>query len=86
MEVSRYLSNSHYVGTSTKARYLLGTPDDLPGIEVLWLNGQVSPTIKTTEADFLVSGIQMRGYDDFNSALQDACGGVKRKGEARARG
>ncbi len=81
-EVSRYLANSHYTGYSAKAWYLLADPNDLPVIEVAFLNGQESPTIETAEADFSVLGIQMRGYHDFGVALQDARGGVKVKGEA----
>ncbi|GAB6188140.1 hypothetical protein JCM17478_36420 [Thermopirellula anaerolimosa] len=82
VEVSRYLSNSQYAGSSSKAWYLLATPDDLPVIEVAFLNGQESPTIETADADFSVLGIQMRGYHDFGVALQDPRGGVKMKGEA----
>jgi len=82
VEVSRYLSNSQYTGNSSKAWYLLATPDDLPVIEVAFLNGQESPTIETADANFNVLGIQMRGYHDFGVALQDPRGGVKSKGEA----
>ena len=81
-EVSRYLSNSSYTGNSEKAWYLLADPQDLPVIEVAFLNGQESPTIETADADFNVLGIQMRGYHDFGVALQDPKGGVKSKGEA----
>ncbi len=81
-EVSRYLANSQYTGNSAKAWYLLADPNDLPVIEVAFLNGQESPTIETAEADFNVLGIQMRGYHDFGVALQDPRGGVKAKGEA----
>jgi len=81
-EVSRYLSNSAYTGNSAKAWYLLADANDLPVIEVAFLNGQESPTIETAEADFNVLGIQMRGYHDFGVALQDPKGGVKAKGEA----
>ncbi len=80
-EVSRYLSNAKYPGYSSKAWYLLADPNDLPVIEVAFLNGQESPTIETAEADFNVLGIQMRGYHYFGVALQDARGGVKSKGE-----
>lgn len=81
VEVSRYLSNSHYTGYSSKAWYLLAEAGDLPVIEVAFLNGQESPTIETADADFSVLGIQMRGYHDFGVALQDPRGGVKAKGE-----
>jgi hypothetical protein len=82
VEVSRYLANSGYTGSSAKAWYLLADPNDLPVIEVAFLNGQESPTIETAEADFNVLGIQMRGYHDFGVALQDPKGGIKSKGEA----
>ncbi len=82
VEVSRYLSNSTYAGGSAKAWYLLADPNDLPVIETAFLNGQESPTIETTEADFNVLGVQMRGYHDFGVALQDPRSGVKAKGEA----
>src|SRR5690606_10960265 len=82
VEVSRYLSNSQYAGNSAKAWYLLAEANDLPVIEVAFLNGQEAPTIETAEADFNKLGVQMRGYHDFGVALQDPRGGVKAKGEA----
>jgi hypothetical protein len=81
VEVSRYLSNAQYTGNSSKAWYMLADASDLPVIEVAFLNGQESPTIETSEADFNVLGVQMRGYHDFGVALQDPRGGVKAKGE-----
>jgi hypothetical protein len=82
VEVSRYLGNGTYPGASGKAWYLLADPNDLPVIEVAFLNGQEAPTIETAEADFNLLGIQMRGYHDFGVALQDFRAGVKAKGEA----
>ncbi|NLE57924.1 MAG: hypothetical protein GX616_06155, partial [Planctomycetes bacterium] len=82
VEVSRYLANAQYTGYSDKAWYLLADPNDLPVIEMAFLNGQESPTIETAEADFNVLGIQMRGYHDFGVALQEPRGGVKAKGQA----
>ena len=82
VEVSRYLGNAKYTGNSQKAWYLLSDPNDLPVIEVAFLNGNESPTIESAEADFNVLGVQMRGYHDFGVALQDPRGGVKSKGEA----
>jgi hypothetical protein len=81
VEVSRYLANSSYVGNSAKAWYLLAEPNDLPVIEVAFLNGQEAPTIETADADFNVLGVQMRGYHDFGCSLQDPRGGVRMKGE-----
>ncbi|MFM7975393.1 MAG: hypothetical protein ACKO8U_10000, partial [Pirellula sp.] len=82
VEVSRYLGNSNYTGNSTKAWYLLSDPNDLPLIEVAFLNGQEAPTIETATADFNVLGVQMRGYHDFGVALQDPRAAIKAKGEA----
>jgi hypothetical protein len=82
VEVSRYLANAKYTGNSSKAWYLLSDPNDLPAIEVAFLNGQEAPTIETAEADFNSLGIQMRGYHDFGVALQDPRAGIKSKGEA----
>jgi hypothetical protein len=82
VEVSRYLSNSSYTGSSSKAWYLLADPNDLPVIEVAFLNGQESPTIETAEADFSVLGIQLRGYCDVGCSLTDPRAGTKSKGES----
>jgi hypothetical protein len=82
VEVSRYFSNSNYAGNSSKAWYLLTDPNDLPLIEVAFLNGQEAPTIETAEADFNVLGVQMRGYHDFGASLQDTRAAIKCKGEA----
>ena len=82
VEVSRYLANAIYNGSSAKAWYLVADPADLPVIEAAFLHGQESPTIETAEADFNVLGIQMRGYHDFGVGLQDPKGGLKAKGEA----
>ena len=82
VEVSRYLGSASLPGSSHSAWYLLADPNDLPVIEVAFLNGQEAPTIETADADFSVLGIQMRGYHDFGVALQDYRGGVKSKGAA----
>jgi len=81
VEVSRYLANAQYAGSSAKAWYLLAEPADLPVVEVAFLHGQESPTIETADADFHVLGMQLRGYHDFGCALQDPRGGTKVKGE-----
>lgn len=81
IEVSRYLSNALYTGNSAKAWFLLADPADLPVIEMAFLNGQEAPTVETSDADFNMLGIRMRGYHDFGVALQDPRGGVKSKGE-----
>ncbi len=82
VEVSRYLGNARYAGASQKAWYLLADANDLPLIEVAFLNGNESPTIETIEANANVLGITVRGYHDFGVAMQDPRAGVKSKGEA----
>ena len=82
VEVSRYLANALYTGNSSKAWYLITDPNDLPLIEVAFLNGQEAPTIETSDADFNALGVQMRGYHDFGVALQDPRAAIKCKGEA----
>jgi len=79
---SAYLRNAAVEGNSAKAWYLLADPDDLPVIEVAFLNGQQTPTVERADADFNVLGIQFRGYFDFGVAKQDWRAGVKMKGEA----
>jgi hypothetical protein len=81
IEVSRYLANAIYNGNSAKAWYLLADPSDLPVIEVAFLDGKEAPTVESSEADFNMLGIRMRGYHDFGVNLQDPRGGVKSKGE-----
>lgn len=80
--VSTYLSNESYSGYSALAWYLLASPQDLPVIEVAFLNGVKRPTVESADADFNVLGIQMRGFFDFGVSLQDHRGGVKSKGES----
>jgi len=79
---SSYLSNPKYTGFSSLAWYVLADPNDMPVIEVAFLNGQQQPTVESADADFNNLGIQMRGYHDFGVALQEPRGGVKMKGEA----
>lgn len=82
VERTSYLTASGYAGASTKAWYLLAEPSDLPVIEVVFLDGQETPTVETADADFKELGIQMRGYHDFGVAKQEHRAGVKLKGEA----
>lgn len=77
---STYLSNTAYTGNSTTAWYLLASPNDIPVIEIAFLNGVESPTVEQADADFNQLGIQMRGYHDFGVALQEPRGGVKMAG------
>ena len=51
--------------SSTSTWWLCADPNDLPTMEVGFLNGQRQPTVEQAEADFDVLGIQVRGYYDF---------------------
>lgn len=79
---SAYLQSGALTGYSALAWYLLADPADLAVIEVVFLNGQQTPTVESADADFNVLGIQFRGFFDFGVSLQDYRGGVKMKGEA----
>jgi len=69
---SSYLTNAA-TGTNS-VWWLVADPNDLPAMEVGFLNGQQQPTVEQAEADFDVLGIQVRGYFDYGVA----------KGEPRA--
>ena len=78
--VSTYLSNASFTGYSTAAWYLLADPADLPVIEVVFLNGRVTPVVESADADFNTLGIQFRGYHDFGCAKQEYRAGVRSAG------
>ena len=67
---SRYL-------TDPTAWWLLCNPSDLAPIEMCFLNGKQEPTIESSDMDFNVLGIQMRGYHDFGVNSQDERSGIK---------
>jgi len=69
---SSYLTNA--ATGSNSVWWLVADPNDLPAMEVGFLNGQQQPTVEQAEADFDVLGIQVRGYFDYGVA----------KGEPRA--
>lgn len=77
---SPYMENSTYTGNSTAAWYLLADPNDMPVIEVVFVNGQQTPTVETSQMDWNTLGISMRGYVDFGVALQEFRGGVRSAG------
>lgn len=81
LEQSRYLANSSFAGYSTKAWYMIADPNDVPVIEVCFLNGKQMPTIETGDVEFDRLGIALRGYHDFGVKKQEYRGGVKLKGE-----
>lgn len=78
--VSPYLSDSRFTGYSTTAYYLIADPNDVPVIEVVFLDGVQTPTVETADANFSQLGIEMRGYFDFGVRLQEYRGGVRSTG------
>lgn len=80
--VSDYLEAASISGNSATAWYLLGDPQDVPTIEVVFLDGVETPTVEDADADFDTLGVQMRGFFDFGVSKQDWRGGIKSKGAA----
>jgi phage major head subunit gpT-like protein len=78
--VSSYLSNSSITGYSTAAWWLIADPQELPLIEVAFLNGRETPTVESADADFNILGVQMRGYHDFGVAKQEYRAAVRSAG------
>ncbi len=76
VESSPYISNSSYSGYTTVGYWMLANPEELPVIAIAALNGQVTPTVETAEAEFNVLGVQMRGYSDVGVKRQEYRGGV----------
>lgn len=77
---SPYLQNSSFTGFSATAWYLLADPNEMPVIEVIFLNGQETPTVETADMDWNTLGIALRGYFDGGAALQEFRGGVRAAG------
>jgi phage major head subunit gpT-like protein len=75
-----WLSDSTFTGYSTTAWYLLRSPRILPAMVVSYLNGQQTPTIESSDADFNTLGIQFRGYHDFGCNKAEYLCGVMSKG------
>lgn len=76
------LSDSSFTGNSTTAWYLFRRPSILAPVVVSFLNGNQTPTVESTEADFNTLGILWRGYHDFGSDLDQWLSGIKSKGAA----
>jgi hypothetical protein len=77
---SAYMQDSTLTGNSSAAWYLLADPNDVPVIEIAFLNGVETPTVETADADFGMLGIAMRAYLDYGIELQEYRGGVRSAG------
>lgn len=80
--VSAWLSDSSFTGYGAKIWYLFRNPGILAPMVVSFLNGQQSPIVESTDADFNMLGIQFRGYFDWGCDKAEFLAGVKVKGEA----
>lgn len=71
-----FVSSTAYSGATTRW-YILADPNDVPVIEVKFLNGNQTPTIEQVALNTNMLGIGMRGWYDYGIALQEYRGGVK---------
>ena len=69
VEVSPFMNNPNIVGNSQRNWLLLANPQAFASIIGVFLNGQTSPTIESSEIDFnIVGGMRWRGYWDYGFA------------------
>jgi phage major head subunit gpT-like protein len=78
--VQNRLSDSAFTGNSTTAWYLIG-PTMKPML-VTFLNGNQTPTVESSDADFDTLGILFRGYHDFSADKSEYLSALKSKGAA----
>ena len=76
------IADSSYTGYSTTHWGLFCNPSVMAAVDVSFLNGNQSPTVDQTDADFNTLGIQMRGYHDFGVDMAEYLAGVWSKGAA----
>ena len=79
---SSYLNNANIANGSANHWFLLADPEDMPLIEMVFLNGRQEPIVEAAQADFDTLGVQMRGYHNFGASKQEYRAGVRSKGEA----
>jgi hypothetical protein len=68
----RYRVVSSAYLTSTSTWWLMADPNDLPAMEVAYLNGMTTPVVQQADADFNQLGIQFRGYYAYGVAKAEA--------------
>lgn len=78
--VENRLSDSAFTGYSATAWYLFS--DEMKPMLVTFLNGNQTPIVESTDADFNTLGIQFRGYHDFGCDKSEYLAGLKSKGAA----
>jgi len=65
------LGNSNYTGYSATGWWLAANPAILASAAMCFLNGQQTPTIESSDADFNTLGIDFRGYHDFGVSMTE---------------
>ena len=78
---SPYLANPKYTGSSDKAWYLFGNPNQIDTFEIGFLKGKRTPTVEHGDTDFNTLGMWFRVYFDLGVREQDFRGMVKGAGE-----
>lgn len=78
--IQNRLSDTAFTGNSTTAWYLFGTTQK--AMVASFLNGQQTPIVESTDADFNQLGILFRGVFDFGCDTGDYLAGVMLKGAA----
>ena len=79
--VSPYLSNSSITGNSATAWYMFS--NNVPALEIGFLNGNRTPTIEQAECDFEYLGIRYRCFYDLGVGVADYRGVLKATGVAQ---
>lgn len=73
---------SRYLAASPKVWYMLCDQNDVPFIEIAFLNGKQEPTVTSVDMPTGRLGLDVVSYHDFGAALQETTGAMKFKGEA----
>lgn len=71
------LAKSTFTGYSATTWWLAADPAILASAAMVFLNGQQTPVIESSEADFNTLGVQFRGYHHFGAAMTEYRGSVK---------
>ena len=76
-----WLVDTSLGGTAdTHEWYLFRSPSLLPAMLVLALDGQVEPRVETSEADFNVLGVRMRGWSGIGVSRGEPLSGLRIEG------
>ena len=78
--VSPYLSNASITGASSKAWYMFS--NNVPALEIGFLNGNRTPTVEQADCDFEYLGLRYRCFYDLGVGVADYRGVLKATGEA----